>query len=109
MKAGDSTFDDDIICFFTLVLKNTKKLSPTMKEMFIYFSRYFEQKECIFGPLFTTLNYFLIFDPEFFLSDPKFIEILVIMGTEALVAKGKNANEASNADGALLLHLILQV
>ena len=109
MKAGDGIFDDDIICFFTLILKNIKKLSPVMKEMFIYYSRYFEQKECVFGPLFTTLNYYIVYESEFCCSDPKFIEMLVIMGTEALVASGKTVNESTNADGALLLHLILQV
>ena len=109
MKAGDGAFDDDIICFLTLVLKNIKKLTPQMKEMFLYYARYFEQKECIFGPLFTTLNYYLCYDSEFCASEPKFVEMLVIMGTEALVAKGKSNNESSNADGALLLHLILQV
>lgn len=109
MKAGDNAFDDDIICFFTLVLKNVRKLSPAMRDMFIYFTRYFEQKECVFGPLFTALNYYLVYDPEFCASDPKFVEMLVIMGTEAMVARGKTSNEASNADGALLCHLILQV
>lgn len=109
MKSGDGTFDDDLICFLTLILKNTKKLTPKMKEIFLYFSRYFEQKEGVFGPLFTLLNYYIIYDIDFCSSDSKYIEMLVIMGTEALVAKGKNANEATNADGALLLHLILQV
>ena len=69
MKAGDGTFDDDVICFLTLVLKNVKKLTPKMKEMFIYYSRYFEQKECVFGPLFTTLNYYLFYDSEFCASN----------------------------------------
>ena len=109
MKAGDSAFDDDIICFFTLILKNMKKLTPKMKEMFLYFSRYFEQKEGVFGPLFTTLNYYIIYDSDFCSSDSKFIEMMVIMGTEGMIANGKSSNEASNADGALLLHLILQV
>ncbi len=31
------------------------------------------------------------------------------MGTEALMSKGNLANEVSNAEGALLLHLVIQV
>lgn len=109
MKSGDSSFDDDIICFITMTIKNVKMLTPKMKEIFLYFARYFEQKECVFGALFMSLNYYINYGTEFIGSDAKYVEMLVIMGTEALVAKGKNANEASQADGALILHLILQV
>lgn len=109
MKSGDNAFDDDLICFITQTLKNVRKLTDKMKDIFIYFSRYFEQKEGVFGPLFTTLNYYIIYDPKFCVSDAKYLEMLVIMGAEALKAKGKNANEASQADGALMLHLLIQV
>jgi len=105
----DVFFDDDILQFITSVMKISKSVSSTMWELFRVFPKLFDKYNQRLGDLFPALNCYIVYGREVINNDPNGIRLLIDMGLRALNPGNNDNNEASMSEGALLLHLVIQV
>jgi hypothetical protein len=64
-----SSFDVDALLLLNTILKRLKKLTEPMERIFSIFPKIFEKNNQNFDTLFVTVNYYLYFDPTFFVKD----------------------------------------
>ena len=69
-------FDEDILLLISSFLKISKKLTTLMMESFKYFKVIFKKCNSNLGNLLETINYFIIYGEEFFLSNTDNIKIV---------------------------------
>ena len=62
----------------------------------------------MFYQLFSCLNQYCLYGKEFFAKNPKYLDILIAFGYEAMLNSNEKATLANHAEGALLLHIIIQ-
>jgi len=101
-------YKDELFNIISLLIKQRRGLSANLKQIFIEFTNIFEAGELVLGPIFECLNHYIFYGSEAIREDPRMLEILITMGTEALCAKTKQSCEVTNFEGALLLQLIIQ-
>jgi hypothetical protein len=103
-------FEDSILMIIKNFIKRTQSVSDIIFKVFGTLENVFTKNKNRFGDctLLETINYYLIFGSQRILQDQGAIEMLIRMADRALFCIEPNIT-VNNAEGALLLQLILQI
>ena len=69
LNTPNTSFDTEALLLLNTFLRRLKKLTEPMEKMFTIFPKILEKNNFNFDTLFVTVNYYLHFDPNFFVKD----------------------------------------
>lgn len=108
VKPAVIDFDDDILFCICSLLKKSKCVSDSIKQIFKHLPQFHIKYKGVFGHLLLALNYYLAYGKDFFETSKENLSILFEMANMSIFNKEQPIFLSNNAEGALLYQIILQ-
>jgi len=107
LRPKEIDFDDDIVQAITTLIEHRKGISENMAKIFPHLINFFNKYEKMFGSLLPTLNAYIYFGKNDFITAKENIEYIIKICFESL-SSTKQKIELNNSEGAILLQVLLQ-
>lgn len=101
-------FEDEIVLVIKSLIKRRQTVSPTLWHMFPHLSKVFEKNKFVFGHLLDTLNYYLIYGRDQFVTNRDYVLMLIGIAKNSLFSTQPTIS-VQNSEGAILFQLIFQI